>query len=87
MTQQWISALIVALAAAYVLWRWMPARLRRWLQRVHPAMAQEAPGCGGGCSRCAGCSTSGAADAAQTPAAAAAQAQPMSMPGQSGRRS
>ena len=61
MWQQWITGLIVALAAAYMVWRWLPAGLRKKLGRVHPAMAQSA-GCGsgggGGCSSCGGCSSS-----------------------------
>ena len=63
MWQQWITGLTVALAAAYMLWRWLPAGLRKKLGRVHPAMAQSA-GCGsgggGGCSSCGGCSSSAA---------------------------
>ena len=63
MWQQWITGLIVALAAAYMVWRWLPAVLRKKLGRVHPAMAQSA-GCGsgggGGCSSCGGCSSSAA---------------------------
>ena len=63
MWQQWITGLIVALAAVYMVWRWLPAGLRKKLGRVHPAMAQSA-GCGsgggGGCSSCGGCSSSAA---------------------------
>ena len=63
MWQQWITGLIVALATAYMVWRWLPAGLRKKLGRVHPAMAQSA-GCGGGggggCSSCGGCSSSAA---------------------------
>ena len=63
MWQQWITGLIVALSAAYMLWRWLPAGLRKKLGRVHPAMGQSA-GCGsgggGGCSSCGGCSSSAA---------------------------
>ena len=63
MWQQWITGLIVALAAAYMLWRWLPSGLRKKLGRVHPAMGQSA-GCGGGggggCSSCGGCSSSAA---------------------------
>ena len=63
MWQQWITGLIVALAAVYMLWRWLPAGLRKKLGRVHPAMGQSA-GCGGGggggCSSCGGCSSSAA---------------------------
>jgi hypothetical protein len=63
MWQQWITGLIVALAAAYMVWRWLPAGRRKKLGRVHPAMGQSA-GCGsgggGGCSSCGGCSSSAA---------------------------
>lgn len=63
MWQQWITGWIVALAAAYMVWRWLPAGLRKKLGRVHPAMGQSA-GCGsgggGGCSSCGGCSSSAA---------------------------
>ena len=63
MWQQWITGLIVALAAAYMVWRWLPAGLRKKLGRAHPAMGQSA-GCGGGggggCSSCGGCSSSAA---------------------------
>ena len=63
MWQQWITGLIVALAAAYMVWRWLPAGMRKKLGRVHPAMGQSA-GCGsgggGGCSSCGGCSSSAA---------------------------
>ena len=63
MWQQWITGLIVALAAVYMVWRWLPAGLRKKLGRVHPAMGQSA-GCGsgggGGCSSCGGCSSSAA---------------------------
>lgn len=62
MWQQWITGLIVALAAAYMVWRWLPAGMRKKLGRVHPAMAQSA-GCGsggdGGCSSCGSCSSGG----------------------------
>lgn len=53
MTQEWAVGVIVAIAAMYVLWRWMPSGLRRRLGRVHPAM-EKAAGCGG-CSSCGGC--------------------------------
>ena len=52
MTQEIIVGLIVALAAAYVVWRFVPARWRKPLQRAHPALARES-GCGG----CSGCSS------------------------------
>jgi uncharacterized membrane protein YfcA len=72
MWQQWITGLIVALAAAYMVWRWLPAGLRKKLGRVHPAMAQSA-GCGsgggggGGCSSCGSCASSGSAGNAPQP--------------------
>ena len=64
MWQQWITGLIAALAAVYMVWRWLPAGLRKKLGRVHSAMGQSA-GCdggggGGGCSSCGGCSSSAA---------------------------
>lgn len=59
MAQEIIVGVIVALAAAYVVWRFLPAPWRRRLRRVHPALA-EAPGCGG-CNACGseggGCAT------------------------------
>ena len=53
--QDWAVAAIVAAAALYALWYWMPARLRRRLGKVRPALART-PGCGS-CSSCSGCST------------------------------
>ncbi|QNP59272.1 FeoB-associated Cys-rich membrane protein [Paenacidovorax monticola] len=50
MVQEIVVGVIVALAAAYVVWRYLPAPWRQRLRRVHPALA-EAPGCGG-CSAC-----------------------------------
>ena len=71
MWQQWITGLIVALAAAYMVWRWLPAGLRKKLGRAHPAMGQSA-GCGsgggGGCSSCGGCSSSAAPSVTVHPA-------------------
>lgn len=70
MWQQWITGLIVALAAAYMVWRWLPAGLRKKLGRVHPAMGQSA-GCGsgggGGCSSCGSCASAGATGNATQP--------------------
>ncbi|MDH4416436.1 MAG: hypothetical protein QE485_04360 [Acidovorax sp.] len=59
MAQQLIVGLIVAAAALYVLWRYLPARWRQGLGKVHPGLAQP-PGCGdgdgdGGCGSCGGC--------------------------------
>ena len=59
MAQQIIVGVIVAVAALYVLWRYLPAR---WRERLGLAPA---PGCGagsgGGCSSCGGCSAAGRA--------------------------
>ena len=66
MWQQWITGLIVALAAAYMLWRWLPAGLRKKLGRVHPAMGQSA-GCGGGGG--GGCSSWGGGSSSAAPRA------------------
>ncbi|AVS87660.1 hypothetical protein C8238_04865 [Paracidovorax avenae] len=59
--QEWIVAAAVGLAAAYVAWKWMPARWRARLGGVHPALAASS-GCGG-CDSCGssgggGCATS-----------------------------
>ncbi|MDA8447053.1 FeoB-associated Cys-rich membrane protein [Paracidovorax valerianellae] len=61
MAQEIIVGVIVVLAAAYVVWKWMPARWRSRLGRVHPTLAQST-GCGG-CSSCdsGGCGTGGGA--------------------------
>ena len=61
MWQEWIVTAIVALAAGYALWYWMPGALRQRLGVAQPALAK-APECGA-CSACGGC-------AAPTPASA-----------------
>ncbi len=82
MVQNLIVALIVACAALYVVWRYMPQRWRSKLGRVHAGLAQ-APGCGGGrdgaCSSCGSCA-SGAAPGSEAPVE-----KPVAMP-QSHRR-
>ena len=55
MLQQWIAGLMVAFSAAYALWYWMPAGLRRRLGRVQKNLGEK-PGCGA-CSSCGGCGT------------------------------
>lgn len=57
MLQQWIAGIMVAFAAAYALWYWMPAGLRRRLGRVQKNLGEK-PGCGA-CSSCSGCGTTG----------------------------
>ena len=59
MLQQWIAGIMVAFAAAYALWYWMPAKLRRRLGRVQKKLGEK-PGCGA-CSSCGGCATAGKA--------------------------
>lgn len=54
MTQGWIVAVIVFVAAAYALWYWLPASLRRRLGQVHEALGQT-PGCNDCSSSCGGC--------------------------------
>lgn len=53
MAQEIIVAVIVMMAALYVVWRFLPTPWRQRLRRVHPALA-DAPGCGG----CNGCASS-----------------------------
>ena len=55
MSQQWIVGVIVFAAACYALWQWLPARARRRLARVHPALGRER-GCGD-CRQCGACQT------------------------------
>ncbi len=57
MFQQWMVGIIVVLAAAYALWYWMPAGLRRHLGRVQKSLGEK-PGCGA-CSSCGGCAAKG----------------------------
>ena len=54
MVQQWIAGIMVAFAAAYALWYWMPAGLRRRLGGQKKGGKK--PACGA-CSSCGGCST------------------------------
>ena len=51
MLQEIIVGLIVTLAALSLLWRFLPARWRKPLQRAVPALARNDGGCGG-CSSC-----------------------------------
>ena len=57
MLQQWIAGVMVAFAALYALWYWMPAGLRRRLGRVQKKLGEK-PACGA-CSSCGGCATAG----------------------------
>ena len=63
MLQQWMAGIIVALAAAYALWYWLPAGLRRRLGRMQKKLGEN-PGCGA-CSSCGGCATAAKAEGAQ----------------------
>lgn len=76
MWQQVLSVALVALALAYVLWRWLPASWRAHLARVHPrwASALPQPSACGGCSSCAPGCASPRTEAAQPPAGAAQEA-------------
>ena len=59
MLQQSIAGILVVVAAAYALWYWMPAGLRRRLGRMQKGLGEK-PGCGA-CSSCVGCATVGQA--------------------------
>ena len=52
---------IVALAAGYAAWYWLPAALRRRLGALRPGLGK-APSCGA-CSDCGGCAAKPAASA------------------------
>lgn len=59
MWQNIIVALIVAVAAASLVWRYLPAGWRRKAGRLHPSLAPgESGGSCGGCSACGGDSCS-----------------------------
>ena len=75
MTQEWVVGVIVAIAALYVVRRWLPASLRLRLGRVHPAM-EKAAGCGGGCGSCGGCGPVGASAGVSKTVAAPAPRKP-----------
>ncbi len=60
MWQQWITGAVVFVAAAYALWYWMPAGLRRRFGRVQKKLGEK-PDCGA-CSSCGGCATTGMTD-------------------------
>ena len=60
--QELIVGLIVAGAAAYAAWYWLPVAWRRPLGGVHPVLSQ-APGCGACESSCGGCAKSDAPQA------------------------
>ncbi|WP_313298631.1 hypothetical protein [Diaphorobacter sp.] len=51
MSQTLIVALIIACAALYLLWRYMPQKWRNPLGKINPNLAK-ASGCGAGCSSC-----------------------------------
>lgn len=57
MTQEFWVGLIVALAALYLVWRWLPARWRRRLGLRAPSVKDSSD-----CATCSGCS-GGACDA------------------------
>ena len=60
--QQLLMGLIVAAAAGYAAWYWLPAAWRVRLGRVHAALAR-APACGSCESSCGDCAKAGADEA------------------------
>jgi len=83
MAQNLIVGLIVAVAALYVLWRYLPQRWRGRLGRVHSSLAQ-APGCGwgndGGCASCGSCGSAGDATSGASASASAPAEKSVAMP-------
>lgn len=77
MWQDYAVGAIVAVAALYALWYWMPGAWRRRLGKVRPALAQK-PGCGA-CSSCGGCG-SAAAPTAPASSGVAAEVAPSHQP-------
>ena len=55
MTQTWIAAVLVGLAALYCLWYLLPAAAKKRLGPVHRLLAR-APACGS-CSDCGKCAS------------------------------
>ena len=51
--QEFVVALIVAVAALSLVWRFMPGRWKQRLARIHPALAPAAKE--GGCGSCSAC--------------------------------
>ncbi|TXK33524.1 hypothetical protein FVQ98_01205 [Ottowia sp. GY511] len=54
--QEWIVAVIVALAALYVVWRFLP---RTWRQQLGDRLGWRGAADSGACSSCADCSGCG----------------------------
>lgn len=83
MAQNLIVGLIVAVAALYVLWRYLPQRWRGRLGRVHSSLAKS-PGCGGGsdggCASCGSCGSAGDATSGASASASAPAEKPVAMP-------
>lgn len=63
MWQEWVVGIMVAFAALYALWYWMPAALRSRLGRVQKHLGEK-PVCGA-CSSCGGCAAAGPATPAE----------------------
>ena len=63
--QQWAVAVLVAIAAGYVLWRWLPAGVLRRLGWGQAAV-EKASGCGA----CSGCASTAALHTTQADAPA-----------------
>ncbi len=77
MWQDYAVGAIVALAALYALWYWMPAALRRRLGALRPALAEK-PGCGS-CSSCGGCGSAAPGAASGAPEGDAQSRKPVWM--------
>jgi hypothetical protein len=68
MTQNWIVAVVVLVAAGYSLWYVLPTELRQRLGRIHHSLGPSKP--------CASCSSCGGCSSGKLPAEASTATQP-----------
>ncbi|MDR3369390.1 hypothetical protein [Rhodoferax sp.] len=66
MSQNWIVAVLVGVAAFYAIWYVLPAAARQHLGRLHRALGR-APACTSSCGSCGKCSASSNGESAKLP--------------------